>query len=330
MPYPEIVKKNLPISPDSEIDPEEPTEAEIALKLKQDKWVEKNRLKEHWDTQLKEGETEVSNVRKGISDIANTVGGVNEHDPNAWENIFSGNMERPLSKKWLSETSGMFACNSYSSGICKKAGATVPDMIFDEKTDTFVKNPGATINKKLYPPGSRVPFTTGNFNWDDQAQNLGFEQLPQGSQISQEGQLVRRDRFNKNMRERSGFPTFGTRHAQIVSGVTKENQKLDLDNDGLIISGNEGGNVDSGYKLTNKSTTQLGKNDGIQQYVGNLPYLRFQARRHSNVSAISPNMQAELVKHQKVQPVSTNAIIGNTSGINSLFKKMPVRKKKRG
>ena len=318
MPYPEIVEEKLKASRKAaDFDPSE-TDPEDELTLEQTKWEEKRALNESWDTKLKEEENRVAGVKENMVDISKKW--TDKSQDNA------GGLIRPSTYNWLAEgyRSGLYGCNTQTCSTMRAAGATVPNKVFNEKTDVWEDNT-VNYNNRTYSGGDSFPIITGNTQFDERASNLGLNLRPKDS-LPENADLVRvnydntpgNPNYNPDARQR------GTTHSTIAG--TQNGEMTSFYNSGNIargISNSTSYTRSSDFDNTDQNKdNRYGKNR-LMNYEGNLPYLRSQARRHSNVSPISPNLQAELVKNQKVKPVSTNAkITANTSGINSLFKKL--------
>lgn len=197
---------------------------------------------------------------------------------------------------YLKNMGGM-ACNSYTCGIMREAGVTVPNSVGEE---------GITINNVTYNAGDKMPIIPGNQQFDAVAPMLGFELRPGGSypeegditrasyatgtthstvQIGKEGSVYNPGEPGKGLKKSDWYSQFANFDA------VPDDQAEQLQKD-LVFYGGQKAKVEKDGKIYQ---------DRLMRYVGDLPKLTKELR-----AANKPfDTAVSRIKPRGIQPVQT-------------------------
>lgn len=199
---------------------------------------------------------------------------------------------------WLMDNGGM-ACNSYSCGIMREAGATIPKS-----------GDGVHINGRTYKGGEPMAIIPGNKDFDRIHKKLGFELRPGGS-TPEPGDLTRSSHYigtNHSTIQlgdgtsvyNRGEPGFGLKRSEYYSDP--ENYEAMTDEQA------------TDYKLSlGKSSPPVTATDGkiyperLMRYVGDTPEMR-KAKHDTMVAAFEGTPRAKAKTLQKMGKTETPAI----------------------
>ena len=238
------------------------------------------------------------------------------------------------------------ACNTYSCAIQREAGATIPkDFSYRRRVD------GKMIHLKA---GDPVPTLPNNEDMDNLYTQMGYEhvQLKDANRIHEPGvntqsydneifdeygmyssveeQLKGQEaieKYKSSIREvdnikggdiyRSGFfPSFmkdGSMKSHTTHSMTTGDQ---TGNSGYFDFYQNSGYMGSG--ITTKRTSRQNKGTYLR-YIGNTKDLK---EKQKTTSFIANATRGNLVKPSKIKPMDGAQITANTTGLNSLFKKL--------
>jgi len=237
---------------------------------------------------------------------------------------------------WLNKD-GLLSCNSASCSTGRKAGIDVPNMYFNEKTDTWEKNEfnmnlGGT---KSFKGGDQLPTVPGNIQFDNMASRFGFRLEPKNTIPSKGGQFIRSNYDAPTSRNNpTGRGVSSTGHS-IVAGFPVTDDRGVKTMTGFQ---NSGGVIKKGVSETmNYSRSELFDNtdqdkDGytgynrVMTWEGNIPYKSYQSRMADKARnyGTSPQQKDFMQRMKNTKPVIMGdaKITGNTKGLNLLFKKL--------
>jgi hypothetical protein len=214
---------------------------------------------------------------------------------------------------WLMNSGGM-ACNSYSCGIMREAGATIPKS-----------GDGVHINGRTYKGGEPMAIIPGNQDFDRIHKKLGFELRPGGS-TPEPGDLTRSNHYMGTNHStiqvgdgksiyNQGEPGFGLKQSEYYSNPESYTAMTDDQAAGLR------SDVKT-FKMKTPVTAKDGKiyPERLMRYVGDLPEMRI-ARRDTMKAAFDGRPIIETKGVQPVGKTETPAIQTVREIVNGYSKK---------
>lgn len=204
--------------------------------------------------------------------------------------------------EWLVEMGGA-GCSTYTCGIMREAGVTVPNSVGPE---------GITINNVTYMAGDKMPIIPGNEQFDAVAPMLGFELRPAGS-LPEEGDVTR-----------VGYGYGSTSHSTIQTGDGQNVYNPGTPGVGLKETGyyaepseftgmtkeESKGFIEEHGEFYPDAKERMGDDEKIyptrlMQYVGDLPALRKQYRQAAQASPDKAiNLKPKPIQSSSLQPTA--------------------------
>jgi len=329
--YPEL--KASSIKTTTKLDPT------LSLEERQFVWEQKNNTYLEARKALKNEKERVNNINNETARLGNELATSNSSYEQMSKEGRTGMSS--LTFNWLNKD-GLLSCNSASCSTARKAGMDIPNMYFNEKTDTWEKN---QFNMDLggiksFTGGDQLPTVPGNIQFDGMASRFGFKLEPKNTIPSKGGQFVRDNYdapFSRN--NPTGRGDSSTGHS-IIAGFPA------TDSEGVkTMTGfqNSGGQIKKGISETmNYTNSALFDNtdqdgDGktgynrVMTWEGNVPYKSYQSRMADKARnyGISPQQKDFMERMKNTKPVIMGSakITANSTGLNALFKPLNIRPK---
>jgi len=324
--YPEL--KASSIETTKKLDPDDD------LETRQFAWEQKNNTYKAARKALKNEKERVNSINNRVASLSNELSTSN----NSYEQMSKEGKTgmSSLTFNWLNK-GGLLSCNSASCSTGRKAGIDIPNMYFNEKTDTWEKNE-FTMNlgkSKSFTGGDQLPTVPGNIQFDNMASRLGFKLEEKNTLPSKAGQFIRAGYDEPTSRNNpSGRGVSSTGHS-VIAGFPVTDDKGVKTMTGFQ---NSRGQISKGISETmGYSRSELFDNtdqdkDGytgynrVMTWEGNIPYKSYQARMADKARnyGISPQQKDFMERMKNTKPVIMGSakITGNTKGLNSLFKKL--------
>lgn len=321
--YPELKASSIKTSNDPE-----------SLESRQFAWEKNNNTYFEAQKALKKEKERVNSINNKVASLSNEL----STSSSSYEKMSKEGKTgmSSLTFDWLNKD-GLLSCNSASCSTGRKAGIDVPNMYFNEKTDTWEKNEfnmdlGGT---KSFKGGDQLPTVPGNIQFDNMASRFGFRLEDKNTIPSKPGQFIRSNYDAPTSRNNpTGRGVSSTGHS-IVAGFPVTDDRGVKTMTGFQ---NSGGVIKKGVSETmNYSRSELFDNtdqdkDGytgynrVMTWEGNIPYKSYQYRMADKARnyGTSPQQKDFMQKMKNTKPVIMGdaKITGNTKGLNLLFKKL--------
>ena len=324
--YPELKASSIKTSNDPE-----------SLESRQFAWEKNNNTYFEAQKALKKEKERVNNINNRTATLGNELATSN----NSYEQMSKEGKTgmSSLTFNWLNE-GGLLSCNSASCSTARKAGVDIPNMYFNEKTDTWEKNEftmdlGKT---KSFTGGDELPTVPGNIQFDSMADRFGFRLEDKDTIPSKGGQFVRSNydaptsRNNPTGRGVSstghsiiaGFPATDSRGVKTMTGLQNSggvikkgvSETMSYTNSALFDNTDQDGDGYAGYNR-------------VMTWEGNVPYKSYQSRMADKARnyGVSPQQKDFMQRMKNTKPVIMGGgkITGNTTGLNALFKKLKTK-----
>ena len=321
--YPELKASSIKTSNDPE-----------SLESRQFAWEKNNNTYFEAQKALKKEKERVNSINNRVASLSNEL----STSSSSYEKMSKEGKTgmSSLTFDWLNKD-GLLSCNSASCSTGRKAGIDVPNMYFNEKTDTWEKNE-FTMNlgkSKSFTGGDQLPTVPGNIQFDNMASRFGFRLEDKNTIPSKPGQFIRSNYDAPTSRNNpTGRGVSSTGHS-IVAGFPVTD---DIGVKTMTGFQNSGGVIKKGVSETmNYSRSELFDNtdqdkDGrtgynrVMTWEGNIPYKSYQSRMADKARnyGTSPQQKDFMQRMKNTKPVIMGdaKITGNTKGLNLLFKKL--------
>jgi hypothetical protein len=321
--YPELKASSIKTSNDPE-----------SLESRQFAWEKNNNTYFEAQKALKKEKERVNSINNRVASLSNEL----STSSSSYEKMSKEGKTgmSSLTFDWLNKD-GLLSCNSASCSTGRKAGIDVPNMYFNEKTDTWEKNEfnmdlGGT---KSFKGGDQLPTVPGNIQFDNMASRFGFRLEPKNTIPSKGGQFIRSNYDAPTSRNNpTGRGVSSTGHS-IVAGFPVTDDRgiktmTGFQNSGGVIK--KGISETMGYSRSELFDNTDQDKDGrtgynrVMTWEGNIPYKSYQSRMADKARnyGTSPQQKDFMQRMKNTKPVIMGdaKITGNTKGLNLLFKKL--------